>query len=170
MTHEEKGAIKHELAAMHEADQAMRNVWLQGGEWDFDVDTRHTARLKELLALMDGWPRLSEWGVPAVQDVWLLVQHADHDPAFQRACLEVLAALPDDERQRFHLAYLTDRVAMNEGRPQVFGSQLRKNAAGDYEAYTLEAPETVDDRRSWAGLESLEDYIEGSREQWKNRQ
>lgn len=162
MTPKEKGTIKHELAAMFTADQAMRYAWAKGAPWDDAIDRKHTARLKELLKIIGGWPPKSIWGHPTASDFWLLVQHADHDVAFQRECLEALKALPQEEISLQHFAFLTDRVRMNEGRMQLYGSQLQKNAEGRYIPYNLEDPERTNERRAAVGLEPLEEYVEGA--------
>jgi hypothetical protein len=71
------------------------------------VDERHTARLKEIVALT-GWPTVSLVGPEAASAAWLLVQHADLDPAFQAHCLSLMKQLPDTEVSRINLAYLED--------------------------------------------------------------
>jgi hypothetical protein len=54
---------------------------------------------------------------------WL--KHADEDPAFQRRCLGMLiAAVAAGEASTAHLAYLTDRVLLAEGKPQECGTQV----------------------------------------------
>lgn len=65
-----------------------------------------------------GWPTTSKDSHSA----WLLAQHADSDIAFQRlakglleASVKAGIAAPRD------LAYLADRIAANEGRPQEYG-------------------------------------------------
>lgn len=48
---------------------------------------------------------------------WILIQHQDYDVALQKACLKRC----DFERK--HREYLTDRIALNEGRKQTYGTQ-----------------------------------------------
>src|ERR1700745_1954231 len=56
-----------------------------------------------------GGPGRSDVGDDGAQAAWLLVQHADADPAFQRECLGLLAAAVDEgEAHRPHPALLTD--------------------------------------------------------------
>ena len=85
---------------------------------------------------------------------WLLVQHADHDVTFQRECLRLLeAAVRLGEASRQHLAFLTDRALVNQGKCQVYGTQFR-----------VEGPHPIEDeadlgtRRLRMGLTAFEQY------------
>ena len=71
-----------------------------------------------------GWPTRSKVEEQAEHMAWLLVQHADHDRSFQRECLALMSTEAADEVCPAHLAYLEDRLAVAEGRPQRFGTQL----------------------------------------------
>lgn len=72
-------AIADEMIAMSEIDQAMR----KSGVWDASIDVKHTARMQRIVAEI-GWPTVSKVGEHASHMAWLLVQHADHNRAFQR--------------------------------------------------------------------------------------
>lgn len=140
---------------MAAADQAARRAYILKGEtWDPSLDIYHTERMKEIIAQI-GWPTLSNWGVEAANDARMLVQHADHDVAFQRHCLELMKALPPEEIQLHNFAYLADRVCLNEGRPQLYGSQVRRNEHGLFEPYNYDDLELVQARREAIGLEPL---------------
>jgi hypothetical protein len=99
------------------------------------------------------------------QAAWLLVQHADLDRAFQKQCLRLLeTAVKNKDAEPQHLAYLTDRVCVGDGLPQVYGTQLE---------YPIAGQEHVDERRSAVGLNSSADYLydsQGMLEQFKKRQ
>jgi hypothetical protein len=70
-------------------DGAMSEQELAAAEHLRAVDAANTARMKRIIAER-GWPGRSMVGADGAQAAWLLVQHADHDPAFQRACPELL--------------------------------------------------------------------------------
>jgi hypothetical protein len=63
---------------MSEVDQKMR----KSEQWDSSIDLANTQRMKEIVEQM-GWPTRSKVGGHASEMAWLLVQHADHDRAFQ---------------------------------------------------------------------------------------
>jgi hypothetical protein len=119
------------------------------------VDQQHTERMKVIIAEY-GWPGIALVGQMGAQAAWLLVQHADHDRPFQKACLALLAAaVGAGDAATQGLAYLTDRVRVAEGLPQVYGTQFH---GGDY-PLTIEDPDDVDVRRAAAGLEPLAEYV-----------
>ncbi len=123
-------------------------------------DRGNTAWLKSDLAA-HGWPKLSTDGADMAGDAWLLVQHADHDPAFQKQVLPMLEALlPAKEVAGKSYAYLYDRVAMHDNRPLRYGSQGRCNGVGAWEPLPVEDPATLDARRAAVGLGPEADYIQ----------
>src|ERR1700749_3284436 len=74
-----------------------------------------------------GWPGASLVGSDGAFAAWLLVQHAAAAPAFQRQCLDLMtAAVEAGEATVRELAYLTDRVLLAEGEPQVYGTQVTR--------------------------------------------
>jgi hypothetical protein len=87
------------------------------------VDSANLAWLKPLLQSY-GWPTRAVLDSESIQAVFLLVQHADRDPAFQAAMLPKLdSAYHAGDIDGQSLALLTDRVAKAQGRPQVYGTQ-----------------------------------------------
>ncbi|OYW79721.1 MAG: hypothetical protein B7Z26_07605, partial [Asticcacaulis sp. 32-58-5] len=119
------------------------------------TDISNTNWLKAELA-QNGWFKISTYGSNADGDAWLLAQHADHDPAFQRdvlALLEPLVATGDTRPSNFAMLY--DRVALKDKRPQRYGSQGRCVAAGVWEPFEVEDPTKLDERRAQAGLEPI---------------
>jgi uncharacterized protein DUF6624 len=104
-----------------------------------------------------GWPTNSLVGKDGANAAWLLVQHADHDPKFQRRCLDLMAKLPRDEMSQSNLAYLTDRVLLAEGKKQLYGTQFTL-IDGSWKPRPLENEADVDKRRAEAGLPPLAEY------------
>jgi hypothetical protein len=121
------------------------------------VDEANRLWLKEVVA-KHGWPGKSLVGADGARAARLLVQHADPDVAFQRRCLDLVNKLPRGEVEAEHLAYLTDRVLLNEGKKQLYGTMLRKED-GKLVPKPLEDEANVDKRRGELGLPPLADYI-----------
>ena len=128
-----------------------------------EVDAANTREVKALVAA-HGWFRISVFGEQADRDAWLLVQHADQDPEFQRRVLEILEGLyPSGETSPANYAYLFDRVALSQGRRQRYGTQ-GECVAGNWITKPLEQPEAVDRLRASVGLPPLEVYVSMGRQ------
>lgn len=120
------------------------------------VDARNTARIREIISA-HGWPGASMVGNDGALAAFLLVQHADSDPGFQRRCLELMTAAPPGEVSPSHVAYLTDRVLVNERKPQRYGTQFW-TVNGELEPRPIEDEANVDQRRAEVGLEPMDAY------------
>ncbi|GAA0272987.1 hypothetical protein GCM10010302_08230 [Streptomyces polychromogenes] len=153
-------AVAAELRRRASSDQAARRRLLEDGEPGdlLRIDAENTAWLKGVVA-EHGWPGLGLVGEKGADDAWLLVQHADRDPGFQRAALALLRAAVDaGEAPPGHLAYLTDRVRVNEGQPQLYGTQYTADDAHGLRPYPVQEPEYLDERRAAVGLEAAAVY------------
>jgi hypothetical protein len=121
------------------------------------VEADNTARMKALVAA-GGWPTRSRVGERGAEAAWLLVQHADADPAFQKQCLALLQrAHAAGEAAARHVAYLTDRVLVSEGKLQRYGTQFHR-PEGAPVPRPMEEPAQVDARRASMGLGTLADH------------
>ncbi|HEY6696934.1 MAG TPA: DUF6624 domain-containing protein, partial [Acidimicrobiales bacterium] len=70
------------------------------------------------------------------------------------------AALEAGQADATEVAYLEDRVAVNRGEPQRYGTQVRCRGGRPEPATPLADPATVDADRVEVGLEPLADYYE----------
>lgn len=116
-----------------------------------------------------GWPGKTQVGVDGAHAAWLLVQHADADPKFQRKCLDLMKALPQGEVSGTDIAYLTDRVLCAENKPQLYGTQLI--TVGDKMVpKEIEDEANVDKRRAELGMPPLAEYIKMTTEVYLGKQ
>jgi hypothetical protein len=145
-----------ELQAMVDVDQDMRNRRNAEGYWDETLDAKHTERLKEIIAEI-GWPTISKVGETGSANAHLLAQHADHDVDFQVQCLNLMKEAPSGEVDVADMAYLEDRVRVNHGKEQIYGTQFIK-VDGKHIPQPIEDEENVDKRRAEVGLEPLSEY------------
>jgi hypothetical protein len=148
--------LRAELLRRVAADQEARHALDTGVMATADV--ANLPWLRQVITDV-GWPGKSLVGEDGAQAAWLLAQHADRDPAFQRRCLELLTdAVERGEATIGQQAYLTDRVLLHEGQPQEYGTQaIARN--GRFEARKLRDPDHVDERRVSAGLSPLAGYL-----------
>ncbi len=121
------------------------------------VDERH-ARLLSRIIEIHGWPTREQFGLKGVQGAYIAVQHADHDPEFQSWCLGLIeqevrrGALPGA-----FLALMTDRVCLERGDQQVYGTQMTISSREDGSPVAvplvpIRDADTLDDRRAGLGL------------------
>ena len=118
----------------------------------------NTAWLKGVLSRI-GWFDISRYGAEASQAAWLIVQHSDHDPAWQERVLAALAPrVARGDMQRNYYAYLVDRVAVAAGRPQTYGTQGRCQGRGNLQLFEVMDRDSLDRRRAEMGLDTIADY------------
>jgi hypothetical protein len=119
---------------------------------------RNSDWLKAVLARI-GWFDISRYDAEASQAAWLIVQHSDHDRAWQERVLADLGPrVARGDMQRNYYAYLVDRVAVGAGRPQTYGTQGRCQGPGNLQLFEVIDREGLDRRRAEMGLESIADY------------
>lgn len=106
-----------------------------------------------------GWPGRDLVGEEGQEAFWLLVQHQDLNVALQVETLKHLEiAFNKGEASKNHLAYLTDRVRKNEGKPQVYGTQWVSDEQGNLKLYEVEVLEGLEARRNAMGLSTMDEY------------
>jgi hypothetical protein len=156
-------SLRIELLAMREEDLRVRQELLDRGELGGPyvprmeaVHLKNAARLRELIAI-HGWPGEDIAGEDGAKAAWFIVQHAIGEPEFQRAALELLQACAAECRApAWHAAYLEDRIAMHEGRPQRFGTQWMDDPNdGQARPWRLAEPDRIDELRASVGLGPL---------------
>lgn len=123
--------------------------------------------LLEKIVKQYGYPGFSQIGKKSAYNFFLLVQHADAYPNFQRKVLHLM--LPEVKRKNAapaDYAYLTDRVAINSGQLEEYGTQLKYTGivGKDYSKVvavpvSLRDPRNVDKRRAAIGMEPLQNYL-----------
>jgi len=123
--------------------------------YDRDVEKQF-----KLLVPAAGWFVISKYGAGASKAAFLIVQHVNNDIEFMKMALNRMAPLvgtADLDGQDYGLLY--DRIAMMEGRPQKYGTQM-VCVSGRYQPYTLEDPSKVNQYRTNLGMKmTLEQYV-----------
>lgn len=109
-----------------------------------------------------GFPDYDKVGTEGTKMFWLLVQHQSRHLDFQERVLKMMEiAVKQNKASGKDYAYLLDRVLVNKGELQVYGTQMVLNSAGtSFEPKPCIEPEHLDERRASVGLETMEKYIE----------
>src|SRR5579863_865743 len=156
-------ALRGELLAMREEDLRVRDELMANGELGGpyvprmeSIHVRNAARLRKLIAI-HGWPAEDIAGEDGAKAAWLIAQHAIGEPVFQRQALIWLRDCAAAGRvPAWQAAYLEDRIALHEGRPQRFGTQWMDDPSdGRARPWRLAEPDRVDELRASVGLGPL---------------
>ncbi|WP_205660635.1 DUF6624 domain-containing protein [Amycolatopsis antarctica] len=158
----ELAALRGELIDRAAADQRARAeldpVAPTPEQWEtvHRVD-EHNVRWFAPIVAVHGWPGRRTVGVDGAHAAWVLAQHA---PAPYRACWlpKLRAAVKNRDAAPRDLAFLSDRVATDQGRPQRYGTQrLRLGTEAAGRLYPLHRPAEVNLARADVGLDPLPD-------------
>ena len=100
-------------------------------------------------------------GEEGSRSFFLMVQHSDHNPEFQSRVLEKMK-LEVDKNNANSSSYglLVDRVNLNTGKAQIYGTQVTYNM-NTGQAYPRKLADSinVNERRKSIGLEPIEVYL-----------
>jgi hypothetical protein len=155
--------LRAELISMREEDLRVRQELLDAGQLGGSyvprmeaVHVKNAARLRQRIAQY-GWPGEDIAGKDGAEAAWMVAQHAIGEPELQREVLQLLQECASAGRApAWHAAYLEDRIAMYEGRPQRFGSQWVDDPRdGRIRPWKLLDPERVYGLRASVGLGPL---------------
>ncbi len=159
--------LAHELLGRRDNDQAVRDSLMKFFQSGRDPDSASIARmsavdssntdwLKRVIAEY-GWPGRNLVGADGSNAAFLMVQHST-DPAFLVSSLPLLEnAVKNGEARAADYALLFDRVAIQGGRKQRFGTQARL-VNGSMVFDPIEDSVHVDKRRADVGLSPLATY------------
>jgi hypothetical protein len=164
-------ALVEELLRLRRRDESLRTKLAESGilfeGYSPEMEAVHLENAEALETILEdyGWPGVSLVGEEGAEAAWLIAQHAISRPGFQHHCLRLLGrAVAVSEAPAWQEAYLTDRIRMNEHRPQVYGTQLDWDAEGELSPWRIEAPADVDKRRAEVGLMPLAEAVELARQ------
>jgi hypothetical protein len=164
--------IIQQLLRIDELDQRYRNqmgsVQLQYGGDSKEMKELYKAmksadslNLIEVESILSkyGWLGVNEIGSQCNTTLFMVIQHSGQQ--HQEKYLPIMKlAVKNGKAHSHHLALLEDRVLLQQGKRQIYGSQLSWNLkTNQYYLAPLEDPDNVDKRRKEAGLGILSDYI-----------
>ena len=101
-----------------------------------------------------GMPTLNDVTQEQMNAIWLGLQHNTENKYRLKYFHLIEKAVENGDLNKEHYALMKDRMLMDEGKPQIYGSQIKNG-----KLYDLESPESVNERRQEMGLEPIEDYL-----------
>ncbi|GGL71613.1 hypothetical protein GCM10010129_14070 [Streptomyces fumigatiscleroticus] len=123
------------------------------------LTAEHGDRLNEIMDQF-GWPTAELVGEEAARAAWLIAQHADRQLDVQRRALRLLEeAVATGSAGPRELAFLRDRTLVNEGREQIYGTQIAGVRDGAPVPWPCADPERVDALRAEVGIEPFDEYV-----------
>ena len=106
-----------------------------------------------------GWLGSNIVGEIGNSTLFLVIQHADFHSQLKYLPL-MREAVKQGDAKANDLALLEDRVALGQGKRQIYGSQIGRDLdTGTYYVLPIVDPEKVDQRRAEVGLIPLADYL-----------
>ena len=160
--------LADELKSMAEIDQVAAYVpqgkykELTRDQWEKFTDsvfTTHKLRLEQIFDEF-GYPGYDLVGKEGSNHFWLMVQHSDKDIDFQSRVLEKLKIEVENKNaDGSNYGLLTDRVKINKGEKQIYGTQVTYTPDGQAYPKDLIDSVNVNNRRAEVGLEPLEQYL-----------
>jgi len=161
--------LTDELKRMAEIDQIAAYIpqgeykKMTNEQWNAFKDSVFTTHQKRLKQIFDqhGFVGFDLAGEEGSQNFWLMVQHSDHDPGFQNEVLKKMKVEVENKNVKpSNYGLLVDRVRLNTGKKQVYGTQVTYNMeTGQAYPKSLEDSLHVNERRKSVGLEPIEDYL-----------
>ncbi|MCG1036257.1 DUF6624 domain-containing protein [Polaribacter sargassicola] len=142
---------KHQiLSEVYESDQRIRKA---NNLIKYAKEDHRNQELVISIIEKCGMPTLNEVTQKHMNAIWLGLQHTD-EKIRKKYFPQIEKAVENGDLSKQQYALMKDRILMDEGKPQIYGSQIKNG-----KLYKLENPETVNERRKEMGMETIEDYL-----------
>ncbi|MGX7687803.1 DUF6624 domain-containing protein [Flectobacillus roseus] len=163
--------IAHRIIELQNNDLALRDRLAKEGRLSegYDEEMRdlhiyHATILDKIIKEI-GFPTIEKVGKEANEAAWLVIQHSIALPSFMKRCASLLKEAVDAKQaDAAHWAYLTDRIAVFEDKPQVFGTQFDWDENGQLSPNAIEDEANLNERRKSVGIpNTIEEKTESIR-------
>lgn len=159
--------IAKKIIDLKNADFKLRENLIQSGRlsngYNEEMKELHNKNAKILSEIIDiiGYPTIEKVGQEVNEATWLIIQHSIEKPEFMRKCAELLESTVRENKEDIKsLAYLTDRIAVFEEKPQLYATQFDWDENGNLSPNTFDDLNKVNERRKSIGLNTLEEQTE----------
>jgi len=168
-------SFSEKIVDLKNADLALRDKLAQNGRlsegYIEEMKDLHNKNAKTLNDIIDtiGYPTIDKVGTEANESTWLIIQHSIGQPEFMKKCAKLLEfAVNENKADPKDLAYLTDRIAVFEDKPQLYGTQFDWDANRTLSPNKIDNINKVNERRKSISLNTLEEQTEIMRKRIKD--
>jgi hypothetical protein len=130
---------------------------------EFEIRKTDSLNYFELKDIVDeyGYPGFDIVGEDYSNSFWNIIQHQDNNLGFQKEVLKKMKIECNrNNASKLYYAYLIDRVKVNSGEMQIYGTQMQLNLdSTSYEPKPIIELEKLDKRRMEVGLKPISEYI-----------
>ena len=144
-------------------DQNNRSTTIDGNNSEglregIDRDSINRIKVTKILDER-GWLGSDVIGEQGNLTLFLVIQHSPIETQLKYLPM-MREAVKKGNARGIDLALLEDRVALDQGKRQIYGSQIGKEeGTGIFFVFPIIDPENVDKRRAEIGLQTLDEYI-----------
>lgn len=177
-TKKQLDSLKTELETLFMKDQTFRRIYLEAEKklgkdseayeyfWQV-VEAQDKVLEKEVTNIIDkfGWLGISQVGRLANATQWSVLQHGAVTTKEKYAPLLKESVLKK-ESQATHYARLIDRMLVNSGKPQVYGTQIDYNSGKAPAFFPIEKSEYLNQRRKEIGLGEIQNFAKKRGIEW----
>lgn len=170
--------LQKKIEKIRVKDQILRQLYKEAEE-KFGRDSEYMNTFWEMMREQDsinehqvleiidtrGWVGKSLVGSKANSTLWLVIQHAPIET--QEKYLPLLKeSVKKGESSGRNLALLEDRILMRNNKPQIYGSQVKRDESGKGYFHEIKDAEYVNQRRKGIGLGPIEAYAKRMGVNW----
>jgi len=166
--------LRADLLKIYDDDQIVRRVVMKMAK-EFGWDNPKLDSIKQVMSHLDsvntikvvniindyGWVAKELVGERGNTAIFLVIQHADLDIQVKYLPMMRIAVKEGNARPQ-SLALLEDRVALGQGKRQIYGSQIKRDSlTNQFYVAPMIDPDNVDQRRAEVGLRTIAEYVIG---------
>ena len=155
--------ISDKIITLKNTDFTLRKKLTDSGElgeyYHQEMEKLHHKNAATLDAIINkiGYPTIPKVGIEASTAAWLVIQHSIGLPNFMKKCLRLIENEVNSKSvPPQHLVFLIDRIAVFEGKPQLYGTQFDWDKNGQMSPQYFESATKVNNRRKALGLSTIE--------------
>lgn len=159
--------IAKTIIGLRKQDDELRSELIRTGllsnGYNSEMEALHNSNARALDQIMEtiGFPTPDKVGQEASNAAWIIIQHAIGQPDFMKKSAALLEkAVKENKADPIALAYLDDRIAVFQGKPQHYGTQFDWDENGELSPNEFDDIAKVDQRRKALGLNTLEEQTE----------